>query len=77
MKYYRQGKPCRKKESVQMQRCQFAGHVIGRALCLSGNPTLPAFERRRPVKTSILDDLPRRSAAAAVGGLAGRGGLAG
>lgn len=42
-----------------MQRCQFAGHVIGRALCLSGNPTLPAFERRRPVKTSILDDLPR------------------
>lgn len=60
-----------------MQRCQFAGHVIGRALCLFGDPTLPAFEGRGPVKTSILDDLPRRSAAAAVGGLAGRGGLAG
>ena len=42
-----------------MQRCQFAGHVIGRALCLFGDPTLPAFEGRGPVKTSILDDLPR------------------
>ena len=42
-----------------MQRCQFVGHVIGRALCLFGDPTLPAFEGRGPVKTSILDDLPR------------------
>lgn len=59
MKYYRQGKPCRKKESVQMQRCQFAGHVIGRALCLFCDPALPAFEGRGPIKTSLLDDLPR------------------
>ena len=42
-----------------MQRCQFAGHVIGRALCLFCDPALPAFEGRGPIKTSLLDDLPR------------------
>ena len=42
-----------------MQRCQFAGHVIGRALCLFCDPALPAFEGRGPIKTSLLDDLSR------------------